>query len=83
MSRKWLSFVRKQGKFACALISDGYPRNPKRTNYFQKIKGVYRPAVRAAHVEPAQTEEPEAPAHKEADDGAEEDNYEDLLTSLD
>ena len=37
--------------------ADGYPRNQKRTNYFQKIKGAYRPAVRAAHVEPAQNEE--------------------------
>ena len=62
--------------------ADGYPRNPKRTNYFQKIKGAYRPAVRAAHLEPAQTEEPEAPAREEADDEAEEDNYDDLLTSL-
>ena len=64
------------------VAADGYPRNPKRTNYFQKIKGVYRPAVRAAHVEPAQTEELEAPAREEANDEAEEDNYDDLLKSL-
>ena len=62
--------------------TDGYPRNPKRTNYFQKIKGAYCPAVRAAHVEPVQNEEPEAPDHEEANDEAEEDNFKDLLTSL-
>ena len=58
--------------------ADGYPQNPRRANYFQKVKGTYRPGVRAAQVEPIAMEEPEAPAVDEAND----DNFEDILTSL-
>ena len=58
--------------------TDGYPRNPRRANYFQKVKGTFRPGVRATQVEPVATEEPEA----SADDEAENDDCEDILTSL-
>ena len=42
--------------------TDGYPRNPRRANYFQKVKGTFRPGMRAAQVEPTVIEEPEASA---------------------
>ena len=61
---------------------DGYPRNPWRSNYFQKVKGTYRPGVGATQVEPAAVEEPEASAAEEADNEADNDNFEDILTSL-
>ena len=58
--------------------TDGYPRSPRRANYFQKVKGMYRPGVRATQVEPTAIEELEASAAEEADD----DNFEDILTSI-
>ena len=58
--------------------TDGYPRSPRRAHYFQKVKGMYRPGVRAAQVEPTAVEELEASAAEEADD----DNFEDILTSF-
>ena len=62
--------------------TNGYPRNPRRANYFQKVKGTFRPGVRAAQVEPIAMEELEDPAVNEADSGADDDNCEDILTSL-
>ena len=62
--------------------TNGYPRNPRRANYFQKVKGTFRPGVRAAQVEPVATEEPEASAANEADDEADDDNCEEILNSL-
>ena len=62
--------------------TDGYPKNPRRANYFQKLKGAYRPGVRAAQVEPIVAEEPEMSAAEEADGEADDESCDDILNSL-